>query len=123
MALLLIIIIGRSINFGYWTIFFINNSLLSISSTHRFFWELNDEIAKPNYDFLNRPRRQDINKEKIKYIENGSVYMFSYDHFFKNNNRLGGKIGYYIFPEECAIEIDSMNEWITLEHIAKLNKY
>tara|TARA_B100001939_G_C16809530_1_gene559317 strand:+ start:21 stop:701 length:681 start_codon:yes stop_codon:yes gene_type:complete len=99
------------------------DSLLTISSTHRFFWELDGENANPKYDFQNRPRRQDMKKDEIKYIENGSVYMFSYNHFVENNNRLGGKIGYYIFPEECALEIDSMSDWIALEQIAKLNKY
>ena len=64
-----------------------------------------------------------MKEDEIKYIENGSVYMFSYNHFIKKNNRLGGKIGYYIFPEECALEIDSISDWIALEQIAKLNKY
>jgi len=99
------------------------DSLLTISSTHRFFWELDGKNANPKYDFQNRLRRQDMKEDEIKYIENGSVYMFSYNHFIKNNNRLGGKIGYYIFPEECALEIDSMSDWIALEQIAKLNKY
>ena len=99
------------------------DSLLTISPNHYFFWELDGENAKPKYDYENRPRRQDMKYDEIKYIENGSVYMFSYNHFIKKNNRLGGKIGYYIFPEECALEIDSMNDWIALEQIAKLNKY
>ena len=99
------------------------DSLLTISSTHRFFWEIDGKNAIPNYDFLNRPRRQDITKDDIKYVENGSVYIFTNNHFNKNSNRLGGNIGYYIFPEECALEIDSMSDWIVLEQIAKLNKY
>tara|TARA_S200000501_G_scaffold373428_1_gene420511 strand:+ start:588 stop:1268 length:681 start_codon:yes stop_codon:yes gene_type:complete len=99
------------------------DSLLTISSTHRFFWELDGKNALPHYDFENRPRRQDMKEAEMKYIENGSVYMFSYNHFIEYNNRLGGKIGYYIFPEECAFEIDSISDWIALEQIAKLNKY
>lgn len=98
------------------------DSLLTISSTHRFFWDIDGKRAIPNYDFLRRPRRQDMTNDDIKYIENGSVYIFTNIHFNKNSNRLGGNIGYYIFPEECALEIDSMSDWIVLEQIAKLNK-
>ena len=71
------------------------------------------------YDYLKRPRRQDMTDDNIKYIENGSVYMFTNDIYHKIKNRLGGKIGYYIFPQEYSFEIDSMNDWINLEQIAK----
>ena len=95
------------------------DSLLTISPSHRFFWEINNDLAHPKYDYLNRPRRQDMTASDIKYIENGSVYMFTNDIYHKNKNRLGGKIGYYIFPEEYSFEIDSMNDWINLEQIVK----
>ena len=95
------------------------DSLLTISPTYRFFWEINDDIAHPKYNYLKRPRRQDMTYDNIKYIENGSVYMFTNAIYHKNKNRLGGKIGYYIFPEEYSFEIDSMNDWIILEQIAK----
>ena len=98
------------------------DSLLTISPTHRFFWEIKNEIAIANYDYINRPRRQDMKENDIKYIENGSVYIFTKMNFKKSKNRLGGKIGYYIFPEEYSFEIDSINDWISLEQIAKQNK-
>ena len=40
----------------------------------------------------------DLRQEK-KYFENGSVYVFTREHFELTKNRLGGKIGYIIFPE------------------------
>ena len=38
------------------------DSLLSLSSTHRFSWKINNDEAIPKYDFKNRPRRQDISE-------------------------------------------------------------
>tara|TARA_B100001750_G_C15230068_1_gene457637 strand:- start:15 stop:701 length:687 start_codon:yes stop_codon:yes gene_type:complete len=101
--------------------FFSNNydSLLSISPTHRFFWKINEENAIPKYDFNNRPRRQDIKLEDINYIENGSLYISTYENLITNNNRLGGNIGYVIFDEKYSYEIDSMTDLKFLEALSK----
>ena len=98
------------------------DSLLSISPTHKFFWEISETKTTPKYDYLNRPRRQDLNKNEISYIENGSLYIFSYDHFQKVKNRLGGKIGHIIFPEEYSMEIDTELDFKILQKNAELLK-
>lgn len=95
------------------------DSLLSVSPTHRFFWKIKDGQINAEYDYLNRPRRQDIKQEDIKYVENGSIYIFTREHFEKNGNRLGGKIGYIIFPEEYSYEIDNYSDFEFLEILAK----
>ena len=95
------------------------DSLLSLSPTHRFFWKINDKKAIPKYDFMNRPRRQDITSSNKSFVENGSLYIFKYDTFKKYNNRLGGNIGYVIFDEEYSHEIDSISDLKFLESIAK----
>ena len=95
------------------------DSLLSISPTHRFFWEIDDDIAIPKYNFNRRPRRQDFKKSDIKYVENGSLYITSYENLIKNKNRLGGKIGYVIFDEMYSHEIDSINDLRFLESVAR----
>ena len=95
------------------------DSLLSISPTHRFFWKVNGGEALAEYDFKNRPRRQDMVESDIRYVENGSVYIFSTNHFSHTGNRLGGKIGYIIFPEEFSPEIDMPGDFTLLEEIAK----
>jgi len=94
------------------------DSLLSISPTHRFFWKVDGHEAKAEYDFMNRPRRQDMTEADIKFVENGSVYIFSADHFKYTGNRLGGKIGYTIFPEAYSPEIDASSDFTLLEEIA-----
>ena len=98
------------------------DSLLSLSPTHRFNWEVHGDEAVPKYDFKNRPRRQDIPESEQAYIENGSVYIFTYENFIKHNNRLGGRIGYIIFEEEFSFEIDSPTDLIIIDSIAKTIK-
>ena len=94
------------------------DSLLSICPTHRFFWNVKgDETAYAEYDYLNRPRRQDISRENVRFVENGSIYIFSREHFEKTGNRLGGKIGYVEWPGEYSIEIDSHLDFKFAEQI------
>ncbi len=95
------------------------DSLLSISPTHNFIWNISNDIANPNYDYKNRPRRQDMLKDEINYIENGSLYIFKKTSFIENKNRLGGKIGYVIFDEKFSKEIDSKLDFFLLEEISK----
>jgi len=96
-----------------------HDSLLSISPTHRFFWNIKDKQAIPKYDFKNRPRRQDIKDSDVNYVENGSLYISTYDNLINKNNRLGGDIGYIIFDEEYSFEIDTYTDLKILESIAK----
>ena len=98
------------------------DSLLSLSPTHRFSWKINGDEAIPKYDFKNRPRRQDILESEQAYIENGSIYIFTYENFIKHNNRLGGKIGYVVFEEEFSFEIDTPTDLIVIDSIAKTIK-
>ena len=94
------------------------DSLLSITPTHRFFWRVKeDQTTFAEYDYLNRPRRQDMKLEDIRYMENGSLYIFTRKHFDKTGNRLGGKIGYVEWPEDYSIEIDTPSDFDILEKL------
>ena len=95
------------------------DSFLSLSPTHNFFWSITDDFAKAQYDFNNRPRRQDITESDINYIENGSIYIFTTTHFTSTKNRLGGKIGYIIFEEEFSHEVDTPQDLKILEQISR----
>ena len=96
------------------------DSLLSISPTHHFFWKIKGNNAYPEYNIEKRPRRQDVKSKEISYKENGSLYIFTYKHFLKAKNRLGGNIGYIIFPEQYSLEIDSNHDFKLLETYAKI---
>ena len=94
------------------------DSLLSICPTHHFFWRLkDDDTTYAEYDYINRPRRQDLKPIDIRYLENGSLYIFTRTHFEKTGNRLGGKIGYVEWPEEYGIQIDTPLDFKFAEQI------
>jgi len=96
------------------------DSLLSISPTHRFFWRVKeDKTAYAEYDYLNRPRRQDLQPVDMRFIENGSLYIFTRDHFEKTGNRLGGKTGFVEWPEDYNMEIDTEVDFQCVEKIFK----
>ncbi len=83
-----------------------NDSLLSVSDNHRFFWKT---PSKPEalYDFSRRPRRQDISDCDRWYMETGSFYITKRTLLDKCKNRLGGSIGMYVTSESESYEIDS----------------
>ena len=94
------------------------DSLLSVCPSHAFIWRLTGNEASPiNYDFKNRPRKQDMLPE---YRENGAIYITKHEILMKEHNRLGGKIGLYVMSEEDSLEIDrELDFWICEQTIIK----
>jgi len=66
-----------------------------------------DNLTSINYDYKNRKRRQDMQKQ---YGENGSIYIFKPNIIKQNMNRLGGKIGIYVMNEWKIHEIDTKED-------------
>lgn len=86
------------------------DSLLTCIRTKRFFWDKN---ANPiNYDFINRPRRQDFDGF---FMENGAFYINSIENIKKDKNRLSSKIAIYEMEEFTAVEIDEEDDWLIAE--------
>ena len=69
----------------------------------RFVWKKKGSKLIPNYNYLKRPRRQDL---PTTYLENGSFYIFNKNKFLKVNNRLFGKIGVYQMKKTNSFQID-----------------
>ena len=61
--------------------------LLSNAGNNLTKWNIKDKQAIPKYDFKNRPRRQDIKDIDVNYVENGSLYISTYDNLINKNNR------------------------------------
>lgn len=82
------------------------DSLLSVSPSHRFLWrEEGGQARSINYDFRDRPRRQDMVPQ---YVENGSIYVFRTQALLDSGNRLSGNVALYRMDEAAAVDIDSM---------------
>ncbi len=91
-----------------------NDSVLSVVKTHRFIWKENGEPI--NYNYLNRPRRQDF---EGLLIENGAIYGCRKDIFVQTQNRLGGQIKTFEMPEDTLTEIDEPSDLIIIEQLLK----
>jgi CMP-N,N'-diacetyllegionaminic acid synthase len=94
------------------------DSLLSVCSTHAFFWtkDILTGEAIAQYDYKNRPRRQDLTLDDKVYRENGAIYITKRDILMSQHNRLGGKITLYVMPEHLSMEIDSeFDLWLAEE--------
>lgn len=90
------------------------DSMLSCVRIHRFFW--NADGTPKNYDYLNRPRRQDFAGE---IMENGAFYISTVYRILESGCRLSGKIGLYEMPEYTATEIDEPADWVVLENLMR----
>lgn len=101
------------------------DSLLSVCPNHAFIWknEKNDSgkqtAVSVNYDYNNRPRRQDRDPE---YKENGSIYVTTIKTYCENENRLGGTVQIHIMEVDDSWEIDDPFDFYLIAEIIKHRK-
>lgn len=89
------------------------DSLLSVTRSHKFIWELKDGVATSlNYDYKNRPRRQDMPPQ---YAENGSIYLFKPWVLREMHNRLGGRVAIFVMRDDQELDIDTEEDWLYAE--------
>jgi N-acylneuraminate cytidylyltransferase len=93
------------------------DSLLTCVHNNRFFW--NENGTSKNYDFRNRPRRQDFEGQ---LMENGAFYISTVGNIKTSKNRLSGKVGIYKMPEYTGIEIDEPEDFLIMEQLFKNRK-
>jgi len=93
------------------------DSLLSCCSSHAFIWKDNQDSAFAlNYDFKKRINRQDKEPE---YKENGAIYISKYEVLMQDRHILDRKVGLYVMPKECSLEIDDEFDFKLSEEIKK----
>jgi N-acylneuraminate cytidylyltransferase len=90
------------------------DSLLTCASIKRFFW--NKDGTPANYDYRNRPRRQDFDGT---LLENGAFYINTVENIVKDKNRLSGKIMVHVMPEYTALELDEPDDWMIGEKLMR----
>lgn len=91
-----------------------HDSIITCVRNYRFFW--NEDGTSMNYDYRNRPRRQNFNG---MLMENGAFYINTVKNVVESDNRLSGHIGIYEMPEYTATEIDEPDDWIVLENLMR----
>lgn len=88
------------------------NSAMSGVVNKHFFWTSD---GKPiNYDYKNRPRRQDWNGV---IQENGACYINKVSNILKDKNRMSGKISIYKMADYTAYEIDEEDDFLIIESL------
>ncbi len=91
------------------------DSLLTCVRQKRFLWELKDDYYSPvNYDYNNRPRRQDF---EGFLVENGALYITSKAQLISTKSRISGNIRVYEMPSETYHEIDEVLDWTTVQQL------
>ena len=89
------------------------DSLVSVYKNEKFLWK----DGKPfNYDFKNRPRRQE---KEWELAENGSICIFKKEILLKEKNRLGGKIIFYVMPKWMSLDIDEEDDFKMAEFLMR----
>ena len=97
------------------------DSMLSVVRQKRFVWQREaDSYAPVNYDFTNRPRRQEFNGF---LVENGAFYINSRTGLLRDQCRLSGRVGAYEMDEEAYYEIDEPSDWIVIEHLLERRQH
>ena len=94
------------------------DSLFSCNVIEDFFiWEDQGGVMNSvNYDWRNRQRRQDI---EVRYVENGSFYLFKPEILRSSSNRLGGRIGRVEMESWKSAQIDNRNDFRVCESAMK----
>ena len=88
------------------------DSSLTVVKTKRFIWD--DNGNSTNYNYKNRPRRQDFTGVNI---ENGAVYATTKEQFLNSGIRIGENISVVEMPEDTLIEIDELSDWLIVEKL------
>ena len=90
------------------------DSIFSGVVEKQFHWFRKDGVRPVNYDYKNRPRRQEF---EGLVAENGACYINSVGNIKRDKCRLSGNITFFELPFSC--EIDEETDWKIVEAIMK----
>lgn len=90
------------------------DSLFSGYLSKKFIWSDIKKLKSISYNYKKRQRTQDM---KNLIFENGAIFIFSSKGFYKNGNRLFGKIGFYEMNEDQSLDLDDLKDLKLLNKI------
>lgn len=85
------------------------DSMVGVVPQPIFTWQAAPEV-RALYPYLDRPRRQDMTPEQLRYRETGSLYLTKTEIYQTLHNRLGGRIGLFIMDDLEGIDIDTAHD-------------
>jgi CMP-N,N'-diacetyllegionaminic acid synthase len=81
------------------------DSLVGAREIHPFLWR-GVQSPKASYDFMNRPRRQEVVESDRLFEETGSIYITKTELLRCTGNRLGGKIALFCMDGDESWDVD-----------------
>lgn len=92
------------------------DSVLSVVRQRRFLWNQGQYAVPVNYDYNNRPRRQEF---EGFFVENGAFYITGRHALLQTGCRLSGRIKIVEMPEDTYYEIDESTDWVIAENLMR----
>lgn len=86
------------------------DSLVGVVPEPIFLWQKYPAV-RALYPYDNRPRRQDMTPEQLRYRETGSLYLTRTSVYERDHNRLGGAIGLFVMDPREGVDIDSEEDF------------
>lgn len=86
------------------------DSLVGVIPEPIFLWQKDPEV-RALYPYQNRPRRQDMTPDQLRYRETGSLYLTRTEVYDGEHNRLGGRIGLFVMDPTEGIDIDTPDDF------------
>jgi len=94
------------------------DSLVGAREIHPFLWRgVESPIA--SYDFMNRPRRQEVADVDQLFEETGSIYITRTEFLRRTGNRLGGKIALFRMDGDESWDVDVEADLRVVEALLK----
>lgn len=87
----------------------INTTALTVYKDESFYWKDIPNVTA-NYNFMDRPRRQDLPLDFFQYRETGSLYAFNIVEFLDHKNRLFGDVKLIETPLIESFELDDYED-------------
>ena len=86
------------------------DSMVGVVPEPIFIWQKEPKVVA-HYSYENRPRRQDMTPDQLRYRETGSLYLTKTEVYQNTHNRLGGRIELFVMDPVEGIDIDSPHDF------------
>lgn len=86
------------------------DSMVGVVPEPIFIWQKEPQV-QAHYPVENRPRRQDMTPDQLRYRETGSLYLTRTEVYEQAHNRLGGRIELFVMDPVEGTDIDAPSDF------------